>query len=149
MFGSAPTNWQIAEFRPDNGGEVFCDKGVTDHGREFGAARFRPIVVWRRKVMQIWPAPPPSVVPIHSSTAPGDRDTGGRRTSYPAVAAALERLLADDATLINQIDAGGKFKRIAEAVRRTAGKNDKDDGWANNTLRTHFKQWRESKNNAG
>jgi hypothetical protein len=82
IYGSAPTNWQNAEFRSDNGGEVFCDKGVTDHRRELlGASLFRPITVSRRKVFEMWTASPPSVVPIRPLLAPEERDKGGRPSS--------------------------------------------------------------------
>jgi hypothetical protein len=151
MFGSAPTSWCDAKFRPDNGGEVFCDRGMTDHGKELvGAELFRPILVSRRKVMEIWTAPAPGVVSIRSSTSsPGERDKGGRPSSYAEASAALDKVLAQDPSLVDKIDEKAHFKTIAWQMRQAAGKTKRvegwPEGWKDTALRKHIKTWRDAK----
>jgi hypothetical protein len=149
-FGSCPTSWYGAIFRPDNGGEVFCDKGMTDYGKELrGAELFRPILVSRRKVMELWTARAPNVVSIRLSTRPGDRDKGGRPSSLSEVAAILDKLLDLDATLLSRIDEKAHFKSIAWQIRSEAGKTEAPEGWpegySDSALRSHIKSWRSSK----
>jgi hypothetical protein len=80
------SSWNDAQFRPDNGGEVFCDEGLTDEGKDRGLARFRPLTVLRARVRELWPGPPPSRV-----TEIVPRDLGGRPSSRDDVFKILDR----------------------------------------------------------
>jgi hypothetical protein len=117
--------WPTAKFRPD------------------GKVRFSPARKWfefeakRDDVLAHWPAQSLRAVNVVQFA---DRSKGGRPTVYDEVAAILDRLYASNPTVIDK-----PFKKLADDIRTKAGKTKSDDGWAENTLRDHFRRWRQSK----
>jgi hypothetical protein len=136
FFSDCPESWPHAKFRLRNGGEVLCDEGITEAGREQGFAVYRPILVRRPTVLDFWEAPSPNVVSITA------KPQVGRPSFYHEFVAVLEaRPDLKEMALSDKIK---NFKAFSYDVRKHAGKTAEDEGWADTTLRGHLEKYKNS-----